>query len=210
MTPTVARSLFTLVPSRMHRRGIEPHSLPAVARWFDSEVERLLVAFATRKMHRPGIEPRRDVLASLRASRLLQFPPTDFVLTAVRTEMHRPGIEPGLLAWEANVLPLDQRCSLRHRRLRRRFPAGPSVPRGSHRDSRPFGTARQRSRFCQHWLFCITPLERSVSSRRRGVVPVGTPSFSSGRGTHSRWTNGRKYRVTGQLLVGRTPRYDHE
>ncbi len=41
-------------------------------------------------------------------SRLLHL-----LLRITRSKMRRPGIEPGLLPWEANVLPLDHRRSLR-------------------------------------------------------------------------------------------------
>ena len=72
-----------------------------------------------RRMRRPGVEPEEDVPArSLRSLCGLRLPGLDFLvphslLTSVRRRMRRPGVEPGLLAWEASVLPLDQRRSLR-------------------------------------------------------------------------------------------------
>ena len=58
-------------------------------------------------MRRPGIEP--DARPHFVRSAVIRFPV--FVRLQARS-LRRPGIEPGLLAWEANVLPLDQRRSL--------------------------------------------------------------------------------------------------
>ena len=34
------------------------------------------------------------------------------ILTCLKNWLHRPGIEPGPPAWQASILPLNQRCSL--------------------------------------------------------------------------------------------------
>ena len=70
---------------------------------------------ARPRMRGPGIEPDGETVTSLRSVlRLAWFNSrsSHFLRTSVRRKVRGPGIEPGLLAWEANVLPLDHRRAM--------------------------------------------------------------------------------------------------
>ena len=120
----------------MRRPGIEPESdVPAryAARAASDRAQFPSLAFVARVF----LSTRSLTLAVLRSvARHRSALTAHFVrrsrsrdLAPLGLAMRRPGIEPGLLAWEANVLPLDQRRSPHPTRRRHFNVASPTDPR---------------------------------------------------------------------------------